>query len=53
MKESMRRQYLRVKQEYESYKELRKKLGLSSSKYTNIKEMKKNLQHQNWFKKNE
>ena len=47
----MRKQYLKIKQEYEIYKELREKLGLSSSNYTNIKEMKKNLQHQTWFKK--
>ncbi len=40
----MRRQYLKIKQEYENYKELKEKLDLSSSNFINIKEMKKNLQ---------
>ncbi len=51
--DDLRKQYLKIKQEHEIYKELRKKLGLSSSNYINIKEMKRNLQHQNWLKKNE
>ncbi len=47
MKKSMRKQYLKIKQEYESYKELKEKLGLSSSNFINIKEMKNNLQQSN------
>jgi len=53
MKESARKQYLEIKQEYEIYKELKKKLGLPSSNYIDMKEMSKKLQFQTWFKKNE
>ena len=53
MKESTRKQYLKIKQEYEIYKELKKKLGLPSSNYINIKEMSKKLQQSNLVKKNE
>ncbi len=53
MKESTSKQYLKIKQEYEIYKELKKKLGLSSSNYINIKEMRKKLQQSNLVQKNE
>ena len=49
----MRRQYLKIKQEYEIYKELKEKLGLSSSNFINIKEMKKSLQQSNFGQKND
>ena len=47
----MCKQYLKIKQEYEIYKELKEKLGLSSTNYINIKEMKKNLQSSNLVQK--
>ena len=53
MKESTRKQYLKIKREYEIFKEFKKKLGLSSSNYVNIKEMRKKLQQSNLVKKNE
>ena len=53
MKESTRKQYLKIKREYEIFKELKKKLGLSSSNYVNIKEMKKKLHQSNLVQKNE
>ena len=48
MKKSMLDEYLRIKQEYEVFKELRKKLGLASSPYLNIRNMHKNLNTSNW-----
>ena len=53
MKESIRIQYLKIKQEYEIYKEFKEKIGLSSSNYVNIKEMRKKLQQSNLVQKNE
>jgi len=47
----MRKQYLKIKQEYEIYKEFREKLGLSNSNYINIKEMKKELLQSNLVQK--
>ncbi len=49
----MLKQYLKIKQEHEIYKELKEKLGWSSSNFINIKEMKKILQQSNLAKKNE
>ncbi len=51
MKESTRKQFLKIKQEYETYKELRKKLGLHSYNYVNIKEMRKKLLQSNLVQK--
>ncbi|KKL49472.1 hypothetical protein LCGC14_2315200 [marine sediment metagenome] len=53
MKELERTQYLKIKQEYKKYKELREKLGLSSSNIININVMKKKLQPSSLVKKNE
>ncbi len=47
----MRKQYLKIKQENEIYKELKEKLGLSSSNFIKIKEMKKDLQQSNLGRK--
>ena len=39
MKESILEEYSRIKQEYQNYKNLRKKLGLKSQTYMNLNEM--------------
>ena len=44
MKESILEEYSRIKQEYERYKNLKKKLGLKSYKYMNLNEMKTKLE---------
>jgi len=54
MKKSTLQQYSKIKREYETFKELKENLGLPSSNYTNIKEIRRKLtQTANLVKKNE
>lgn len=54
MKKSTLQQYSKIKREYEIFKELKENLGLTSSNYVNIKEIRRNLtQTTNWVKRNE
>lgn len=54
MKKSTLQEYSKIKREYEIFKELKENLGLSSSNYINIKEIRKKLlQTANLVKKNE
>ena len=53
MKESILEQYSKIKQEYKLFRELKRKLGLSSSNYLNIEEMEKKLTQSYLDEKNE
>jgi len=54
MKKSTLQQYSKIKREYEIYKEFKKNLGLTSSNYINIKEIRRSLtQTTNLVKRNE
>ena len=53
MKKSLLQEYSKIKREFESYKKFKEEIGLSSSNYTDIKEIRKNLKQSTLVKKNE
>lgn len=53
MNETLINQYSRIKREFEIFKEMKEKLGLSRSNYVNLKDIKKKLQQSNIMQNHE